>query len=131
MPSRSWVLSSGVELARESLPLEAIASGPADSLGMGPEFRPHLALGFIVQDLKRFPGRGWEFVAAALRSPAIPNRNMALGALDAWPRNRWPSNASDTLERAEAEEPREDVKARIGRVRRGEPLDPGDEQTTE
>jgi hypothetical protein len=113
-----------LELARQSLPLEAIASGPAEALGLGPEFRPHQVLGFIVQDLKRFPGRGWELVATALRSPVVANRNMALNVLEAWGRDQWPQDAASALERAAADEPRDDVRERIGRFIRGEPLDP-------
>jgi hypothetical protein len=45
-----------VEHAERSLPLRAIASGPADHLGFGPEFRAHGALDFIVQDLGRRRG---------------------------------------------------------------------------
>jgi hypothetical protein len=113
-----------LELARQTLPLQAIASGPSDSLGLGPEFLAHRALGFVVQDLKRFPGQGWEFVATALRSPVVSNRNMALSALDAWSRDQWPPEVVAELERAKAEEPRDDVSDRIDRLIRGEPLDP-------
>jgi hypothetical protein len=73
-----------VALAEERLPLEQIATGPADELGLGPKFEHHSALDFVLQDLSRFPGKGWPLVRAALRSPVVRNRNMAVRALAAW-----------------------------------------------
>lgn len=45
-------------LAESALPLDQIATGPGSELGLGPAFRHHGALGFIVQDLGRFSGQG-------------------------------------------------------------------------
>lgn len=59
------------QFAEETLPLQEIASGPADSLGLGPEFRHHSALGFVLQDLRRFPGKGWPLIRAGLQSPVV------------------------------------------------------------
>ena len=99
-----------VALALERLPLEAIATSPADDLGLGRAWRAHSALGFVVQDLRRFPGRGWPLVAAALRSPVVSNRNMAIRALSAWGKGAWPPEALPAIRRAIDEEPREDVR---------------------
>lgn len=71
-------IDRAVEQAERSLPLAEIASGPSDELGLGPGFRSHQALGFVVQGLRRFPGKGWPLIAAALRSPVVNNRNMGL-----------------------------------------------------
>jgi hypothetical protein len=73
-----------VELAIRLLPLSEIASGLSDELGLGPEFRAHRALGFVVQGLKRFPGQGWPLVVTSLRSPVLENRNMALNLIEIW-----------------------------------------------
>lgn len=113
-----------VEHAERSLPLSAIASGPADEFGLGPEFQAHSAVDFIVQDLDRFPGRGWPLIATALRSPVVRNRNMALRALDRWGQEHWPADATAALDTAAAQEPRADVRERMLRLARGEPLDP-------
>jgi len=94
-----------VEHAQRSLPLDTIAPGPADGLGLGPEFATHSALDFILQDLDRFPGRGWPLIAAGLRSPVVRNRNMALRALEAWPRAAWPADAQALLRSAAEREP--------------------------
>lgn len=96
------------------------SEGPADALGLGPEFRAHMALGFVVQDLRRFPGRGWRLVAAALRSPVVNNRNGALNALGAWGPSAWPPEALPSLHGAAREEPNPQVRERIEKLVRGE-----------
>jgi hypothetical protein len=103
----------------ERLPLDTIATGPADSLGLGLEYAPHTCLDVIVQDLGRYPGRGWPLVEAALQSPVIRNRNMALRALASWPRAAWPEEATAVLSSARAREPLEEVRARIDDVLAG------------
>ncbi|WP_436492729.1 hypothetical protein [Actinokineospora sp. HUAS TT18] len=100
-----------VAFAERAFPLADIASGPADVLGLGPEFRAHQALGFVVQDLGRFPGRGWPLVDAALRSPVVNNRNMALNVIEAW--ETWPAAVRPALEVALRDEPTPDVRERI------------------
>lgn len=102
-----------VALALERLPLEAIATGPTDELGLGRAWWAHSALGFVVQDLRRFPGRGWPLVAAALRSSVVSNRNMVIKALSAWGKGAWPPEALPAIRRAIDEEPREDVRRRL------------------
>lgn len=43
-----------VELAERVLPLDEVATGPGESIGMTPEFAADSALNFILQDLGRF-----------------------------------------------------------------------------
>lgn len=113
-----------LELAEQRLPLDEIATGPAGSLGLGPEFKAHSALDFVLQDLRRFPGRGWILMKAGLRSPVIRNRNMVLKALEEWPRGSWPTEAQAELRRAIDREPRDDVKQSIENLIAGRPLRP-------
>ncbi len=112
-----------VELAERTLPLDAIASGPADSMGMGSELRHHHALDFVLQDLRRFPGKGWALIRAGLRSPLVRNRNMALHALSAWPRISWPPDADALIHRLVADEPNERTSALARSVLAGETMD--------
>jgi hypothetical protein len=107
----------------ERLPLEAIATGPADELGLGPEFRPHQCLDAILQDLDQFPGRGWPLVRTGLRSPVVRNRNLALRTLAAWPGDAWPDEARPVLEEARDAEPSDDVRERFAAVLEGRALD--------
>jgi len=112
-----------VALAEERLPLERIASGPGEELGLGSDFRDHRALDFVLQDLRRFPGHGWLLVRAGLQSPVIRNRNMAVRALAAWDRSAWPPEAEFLLRSALAHEPYEPTRELLGKVIAGEPLD--------
>ncbi len=47
---------------------------------------------------------------------------MAVNALAAWSREDWPSGLKDALGRAAECEPNEDVRERMQKVLRGEPL---------
>lgn len=112
-----------LRLAGEQLDLAAIASGPTDSLDPGSEFRQHDALGFILQGLRRFPGKGWAFVAAGLRSPVTRNRNMALRVLGAWDREQWPAEAMPAVRAAADAEPNDRTRSWIGNLLTGRPLE--------
>ncbi len=105
-----------VALAVRELPLDKIASGPADELGLGPQFGSHSGLDFVLQDLGRFPGKGWPLIEAGLQSPVVRNRSMALKAIDGWDKSAWPQSARLALEKAAAQEPDDDVKQRIFRL---------------
>jgi hypothetical protein len=111
-------------IARERIDLEAIATGPDDLLGLGPGHVPHNQLDFILQDLHRFPGRGWDFIRAGLRSPVVRNRNMALSSLASWGRENWVPETEMALRRALREEPKPDVRERIEKVLAGQELEP-------
>jgi hypothetical protein len=99
--------------ASGALPLNEIASGPADSLGLGEKYAAHSALDWILQDLKRFPGHGWGFIEIGLQSPVTRNRNMALNALLEWPRPSWPEQAAPMLARLSAIEPNQKLRERL------------------
>jgi hypothetical protein len=70
-----------VRLAQAQIPVSQVASGPANAMGLGPEYRFHSCLDFVLQDLKSFPGKGWRLVEAGLKSPVVRNRNMAVNVL--------------------------------------------------
>ncbi len=113
-----------IEYATEQLPLSEIATGPSDLLGLGREFWAHSALDYIVQDLRRFPGEGWVLVKTAMGSPVVRNRNMALNALNEWPRNSWPEEAEKVLCHAEQVETEHDLKERIVGLLAGDDISP-------
>jgi hypothetical protein len=106
-------LARFLNVARERLPLTAIATGPGKSLGMAPEHAPHAALDFVLQALLGFPGQGWEFVRAGLASPVVRNRTGAVRALTTWGREAWPGEAETVLLEAAAREPEADLRARL------------------
>jgi hypothetical protein len=113
-----------IACAVEVLPLAEVATGPAEEMGLGKEYEVHGCLDFVVQDLGRYPGEGRPLVAAALGSPVVRNRNMALKALSEWGQDKWPAEAASALRAAEAAEPDEDVKKEMRKVIAGEALVP-------
>lgn len=115
-----------VALAEARLDLDAIGSGPAKELGLGPAWSQHSHLDFVVQGLAGFPGKGWRLLRAALRSPVVRNRNLALRALAAWGKGAWPEGVVEELERAAGVEPEDGVRERIGRVLAGGPFEDGE-----
>ncbi|GAB3251043.1 hypothetical protein [Nocardioides dilutus] len=97
-------------LARELLPLDEIATGPSDAMGLGPGWQAHAALDWSLQALRDHPGIGAELVLAGLRSPVIRNRNMALNCLKEWPRERWPEGAIELARRLAESDPNEQAR---------------------
>jgi hypothetical protein len=112
-----------VELARTRLPLEEVASGSSNALGMGPGFEAHQALDWSLQALGSYPGIGGDLLVFGLQSPVTRNRNMALSALHKWPAASWPPEARALVEAAAAADPNEDTRELAGRVLRGESAD--------
>ena len=108
-----------IAFAESALPLGRIATGSAEENGLGPRFELHRALGWLLQELKRLPGHGWNLIRVGLRSPVVSNRVMAVRALAAWPTETWPPDALGLLSAARENEPhaetRENLKALLRR----------------
>lgn len=115
-------IDSVLSFAESILPFDRIETGPADELGLGPGFEPHETLDWVLQHLNRFPKRGWRLIKAGLRSPGVRNRNMAIHALAAWPRESWPSEATSLVLEAHAREPDKNVKGRLTALLEGKPV---------
>jgi hypothetical protein len=105
-----------VELARELLPLDQIASGPADEAGMGREWRAFSALDWSLQSLRAHPGVGAELIEAGLQSPVTRNRNMALQALKEWPADRWPDRVRELATALADHDPNPETRELAGEV---------------
>ena len=111
-----------LELARELLPIDEIATGPADESGLGPEWDIHDTLLDVVQSLVDKPGRGLDLIEAALRSPVIRVRRGALLVLASWLRDSGDAAASQlqgvqgVLERAAAREVDDELAADFAKV---------------
>ena len=76
-------------MAESVFDLDALASGPSDSLGLGPGWETDTAFGFVLQELSRFPGEGAALVRTGLANAVVRNRHQALNAIDRWPEDRW------------------------------------------
>ena len=72
-----------VQFAEEELPLNKIATGVSDELGLGSEFNLHMQLNFLLQGLEKFPTEefGEKLILTALKSPVTNNRNTAMRVL--------------------------------------------------
>lgn len=109
--------------AEGTLPLAGVATGPAKEHGLGEMFRPHRSLEWVLQELRRFPGRGWTLLRTGLRSPVTGNRNMAMAALSKWDRTTWPAEAQSLLQAAMHDEPEPETRENMARLLRGEPVE--------
>lgn len=112
-----------LQLAESTIPLDKIATGPAEEMGLGLEWADHSHLDFVLQDLRRFPGKGWPLIRTGARSPVVRNRHMALRALSSWGKDRWPTEARALLQSALQEEPDEDVRSEIETLLAGKQLE--------
>ncbi len=113
-----------LDLGRHFIDFDAIATGPSAAIGLGPGFEDHSQLGWFLQDLVDYPGRGWDFIAAGLASPSIQNRNGAIRVLQKWPRDTWPDVATSALQAAIDVETESKVRTFAGDVLRGDvPID--------
>jgi hypothetical protein len=110
-------------LARVQLNLVSVGSGPSMSLGLGPGFDDDQALDFLLQDLKRFPGKGWDLIKVGLHGRARRIRNMAINALRDWGREAWPSDAMAELGLAAEREPDDKIRQRLHDLMNGKLID--------
>jgi hypothetical protein len=107
-----------VQFAIEHLPLQEIAVGPADELGLGKEYAAHRILDTILQSLDRFEGIGSQLILAGLNSPVVRNRNMALKALEGWNVEAWGGTLIEAVVHLSAVEPVDSVKERLSQLRK-------------
>jgi len=112
-----------LSLALEKLPLDKIATGPVDDLGLGEKYNLHSCLDYLLQDLNKYPSKGFELIKAGLRSPVTRNRNMAIKALSAWERDNWLEGTKEILEKAESNEPNEDTKINLRNLLNGQEIE--------
>jgi hypothetical protein len=102
-----------IDLAEARLPLDRIATGAGDLLGLGSEFGAHGCLDSVLQEMRREGVFSNKLVAAGLRSPVVRNRNMALTALGKHAVSEWGPEVRGALRLLLADEPRDDVRARV------------------
>ncbi|MEM8667210.1 MAG: hypothetical protein AAGG48_06820 [Planctomycetota bacterium] len=116
-------LPTVLQAAEDSIDLTVVATGPSDELGLGPGYDHHSSLGYLLQELRRFPGQGATFIEAGLKSPVVRNRNMAVNALAEWQADQRHGSPFDALQSAAKIEPNDDVKERMTKVLNGESLE--------
>ena len=73
-----------LELFRKELSLADMKTSPGTTLGFGDKYWKQSAVEFVLQELKRYPLEGVDFVETGLQSEPIRCRNLALNALENW-----------------------------------------------
>lgn len=110
-----------IELAENRIDFARISTGAADELGLGSEFEPHRCLDYLLQELRRFPGRGEVIIRSALKSPVTRNRNLAIAAFESWSVTQRGNELRNALANAFACEPNESVRERLRKVLEDQP----------
>ena len=77
-----------LELFRKELSLSDMKTAPGTSHGLGQQYWKQSAVGYVLQELKRYPLEGIDFVETGLQSEPIRSRNMALKALESWVKDK-------------------------------------------
>jgi hypothetical protein len=90
---RGAPMAAVVALAEEVLPLDELAGGPTDEMGLGLN-GPGGVLDLVVSRLDEHPGLGWPLIRAGLANATVRNRNLAVNALAAWPSTALPRTRS-------------------------------------
>jgi hypothetical protein len=102
-----------IAFAEKHLPLEEVATGPDDQLGFGPEYQVHDCLDFLVQAMRSEGVFSDSLLAAALRSPVVRNRNMAITALQNHPVRDWGARVRTALHKTVRDEPDEELREKL------------------
>jgi len=105
------------QFAEQHLPLQEIAAGPAEEMGLGAEYAPHRCLDFLLQGLQKYEGTGEALIRASLNSPVISNRNVAITVLECWDLSSWGNQLTEEVLRLSEIEPDHSVKERIRKLR--------------
>lgn len=112
-----------INLALKTIPLDELASGPEDILGLGPNFSQFQSLDFVLPFLERYPLKGEPIILAAMHSKVTRHRNFSLRVLSRWGKENWSPAITTGLERLKELEPNEDTKSNIEKLEKGERLD--------
>lgn len=109
-----------IGLAERSLDLERIATGASDEMGLGVGYEHHTCLDIILQELRRFPGKGEHLIQVGLKSSVTRIRNMAVAAIQAIDLQVLPHNLKEALQEAIKCEPNENTLEFMNKVLRGD-----------
>ncbi|MDH5181295.1 MAG: hypothetical protein OEZ39_06635 [Gammaproteobacteria bacterium] len=106
-------ISKIIELAEAQLPLQKIAGGAANEIGLGPEYKWHICLDFVLQGLENCPGEGWELIKTGLHSPVTRNRHIAVKALEDWDSRHFTGDIIAVIKTVSECEVDEDVREKL------------------
>jgi hypothetical protein len=102
-----------IDFALKTLPLGELATGPKDSMGLGPDFVKYQTLDWIITFLEDYPQKGEQIILTGLNSPITRNRNMAIKVLAKWKMENWSAAIRQELKKLSTIEPNNDTKINI------------------
>ena len=114
LPDKQFV-DEVIAIFEEELPLEEMASGPANELGNSEEYLDYAILSYVIQGLKNVPGKGENLICTGLYAPVIGCRNIALSTIEAWRKADFQLTGRmlDTLARLKEREVHEATRKRV------------------
>lgn len=119
---KSEHVESIINFALENLPLDEMAIGAKDSLGLGSNYSKFMCLDTIITYLEDYPRKGEKIIFTGLKSPVTRNRNMAIKVLDKWGRVNWSAEIEKGIQHLKENEPNKDTKENIERLLNGNEL---------
>jgi len=111
-----------INFALENLPLDEMATGAKDSLGLGSIYSKFMCLDTIITYLEGFPRKGEKIILTGLKSPVTRNRNMAIKVLNKWKKENWSVEIENEIKHLRDIEPNKNTKENIERLLNGEEL---------
>lgn len=115
-------IEEALVLAERLLDVASIGTGPTDALILPPsEYPVHSCVEYVLQELPRFPGKGWSVIRPALRSPVVRQRLAALRSLSAWAEEDLPAGSAAAVTEL-LKDPVDDVRRAAAAVLAGEPI---------
>lgn len=113
-------ISVVIKLVESVLPMNAIATGSANEMGLGEEYKYHQILDTVLQDLGKFPGYGEKLIITGLQSPVVRNRVMAVKSIQEWESKVVTEGIRNTLKKVVKQESdtelKQDMKSILGKI---------------
>lgn len=109
-------------LALKTLPLDKIASGPADVVGFSEDYQYFICIEYIITYLASFSGKGEKLILAGLQAPVTRTRNMCVQTLGKWGRENWSEEIQLAVKKLSEIEPNPRTKSNLERLLLGEKL---------
>ncbi|MCL2098266.1 MAG: hypothetical protein FWH23_05850 [Bacteroidales bacterium] len=111
-----------INFALENLPLDEMATGAKDSMGLGSTYSQFMCLDTIITYLENYPQKGERIILTGLKSPITRNRNMAIKVLDKWKRENWSVEIEKEIQNLKNIEPNTDTKENIEKLLSGKEI---------
>lgn len=111
-----------INFAIETIPLEELATGPKDCLGVGIKYIQYQPLDSIITFLENYPKKGEQLIITGLNSPVTRNRYMSIRTLNIWKSGNWSEAIREQLEKLKKIEPDKNIKDNIERLLDGKEI---------